>query len=160
MQDPILKDIYETLSPYKKQKMTVHTSKKEKPLTKPLTASKKKRIYRQVTPEVIAKFKAAKITEGNGTKAVQLIEPDYPNPSDRAHIISNKIKTSEVADEIDYNLALMGTMATDRLKELIDSDNEQIATKNVHYVIDHIRGKAINRSITATKTINIEQVVD
>lgn len=118
-----------------------------------------KRTYRRVTPQVIAKFKALEATQGNGSEAVRILEPDTKSVGTRAHTINKKANNAEVTTYIDNQLATIAQPSINRLKELVESDNEQVATKNVHYVIDHLRGKAISRSINRSEVINIDTVI-
>ncbi len=119
----------------------------------------KKRVYRKVTPEMLAKFQAVKAQTGNASQAVRELEPDRVNPATRAHTIQQQLNKGEVSSYIEHQLIELAQPALQRLEELIDSPNDQVATKNVHYVVDHLRGKAINRSISETRTINIETIL-
>lgn len=119
----------------------------------------KKRVYRKVTPEMVAKFKAVESRTGNATQAVRELEPDRINPTNRAHTIKVHLNNAEVNPYIENRLIELAKPSLDRLGDLIESDNDQVATKNVHYVIDHLRGKAINRSISETRTVNIETIL-
>jgi hypothetical protein len=43
---------------------------------------------------------------------------------------------------------------------MVKSEDERIATKNAHFVIEHIRGKAIQRSFNVNAKANIQSVLD
>ncbi len=118
-----------------------------------------KRVYRKVTPQVIAKFKALESTQGNGSQAVRVLEPDTPNAGSRAYTISKKVESSDVVTYIDNKLAEQAKPLMDRFKELIESPNESIAQKSVHYGIDQLKGKAISKSINRSEVINIDTVI-
>lgn len=119
----------------------------------------KKRVYRKVTPEMVAKFKAVESRTGNGTQAVRELEPDRINPTNRAHTIQTHINNAEVNPYIENRLIEMVQPSLNRISDLIESDNDQVATKNAWKVVEHIRGKEINRSISETRTINIETIL-
>lgn len=61
---------------------------------------------------------------------------------------------------IENGLEQIGSEAIDRVGELVHSEDERIATKNAHFVIEHLRGKAVQRNISATVRLNIQSVLD
>ena len=61
---------------------------------------------------------------------------------------------------IDNSLQQIGSEAIERIGELVFSQDERIATKNAHYVVDHIRGKAVQRNLNASVKLNIQSVLD
>jgi hypothetical protein len=103
---------------------------------------------------------AEALLKGNGTAAVRSITPDYAAPHIRAHSIMSKSKDMNVGEYIDNQLQQIGSDAIDRVGELVLSEDERIATKNAHYIIDHIRGKAVQRNISLTGKLNIQSVLD
>jgi chorismate mutase len=118
------------------------------------------RVYRKITPEVMARFLAARMEYGSGTAAVKALEPDETDPRRRAWLISTKCKQSEVGDLFDRRVEQIAEDAVNRLAGLIYSDDEQVATKSIMYVIDQVRGKAINRTETKHHRLNIQSVLD
>lgn len=120
---------------------------------------KQKRQYKKITPETIAKYKADVLVHGNGTRAIRETEPEYSAPDIRA--VRIKAKASEVTaiDYIEDSLQQIGVRAIQRVDEMVLSENEAIATKNSHYVLDHIRGKAVQRSENKNLNITIEQLL-
>jgi len=61
---------------------------------------------------------------------------------------------------IENGLEQIGSEAIDRIGEMVHSEDERIATKNAHFVVEHLRGKAVQRSISATMKLNIQSVLD
>ena len=122
--------------------------------------SNNKRQYRLITPLTIAQFEAEKVITGNGTAAIRKLNSGYEAPHRRANHIVAKSKTVNASEMIDSRLQQIAGDAIERVSELVNSEDERIATKNSHYVIDHIRGKAVQRSITATTKFNIQNILD
>jgi hypothetical protein len=122
--------------------------------------SNNKRPYRLITPLTIAQFEAEKIITGNGTAAIRKLNSGYEAPEMRANRIVAKSKSVNASEMIENRLQQIATDAIERVSELVNSEDEKIATKNSHYVIDHIRGKAVQRSITATTKFNIQNILD
>ena len=122
--------------------------------------SNNKRPYRLITPLTIAQFEAEKIITGNGTAAIRKLNSGYEAPQARSNRIVNKSKQVNASEMIENRLQQIASDAIERVSELVNSEDEKIATKNSHYVIDHIRGKAVQRSITATARFNIQNILD
>lgn len=119
----------------------------------------RRRTYRKVTPELVAKFSALKVANGNGTEAIRELEPDRVNPTQRAHTIQTHLNNGNVNEYISDKLNNLTTPALQRLEELVESPNDNVAQKSVHYIIDHVRGKAISRTISTQQVINIDTVL-
>jgi hypothetical protein len=47
-----------------------------------------------------------------------------------------------------------------RLNELIQSDNEEIATRNVHFSLNHALGTPVQKTISIQKRYNIDVLAD
>ena len=122
--------------------------------------TKTPRTYKRITPRTVATHAAQVILNGNNTAAVRAIDPEYKSPEARAHRIVKKSKEQSAAEYIENSLQQIGGEAIERIGELVHSEDERIATKNAHYVVDHIRGKAVTRNITATAKLNIQSVID
>jgi len=122
--------------------------------------SNNKRPYRLITPLTIAQFEAEKVITGNGTAAIRKLNANYKSPEARSNRIVNKSKQVNASEMIENRLQQIAAGAIERVAELVNSEDEKIATKNSHYVIDHIRGKAVQRSITATAKFNIQNILD
>ena len=129
-------------------------------MTKNTNKDKPKRPYRLITPEEIASFHSATVITGNGSSAVDMINPDYKNRGDRAYRIRRKSEDESIGEYIENGLQQIGADAVQVIGELVNSSDEKIATKNAHYVVDHLRGKAIQRSETKSLNLSIEAVLD
>lgn len=119
-----------------------------------------KRAYNRITPKTVVDFNIAKLEHGNGTKAVETMNPELLAPHNRAFQISKKSKEVTTAQFIDDKLQQIGIDAIQRVGMMVNSSNESIATKNTHYVIDHIRGQATKRSITLSGKLNVQDILD
>ena len=117
-------------------------------------------IYDFLTPPGVSK---------EDTKAVaKVIEAEaQPRPQDpktaTAQQILEMLKPSgakNVNEYLDMYMQQSAITAANRLEQLVNSENEKIATQNVHYVLDHVRGKAIQRSVTAHAKVNIQDLLD
>lgn len=120
---------------------------------------KPKRHYRRVTPGVIARHQAAVIAHGNGSAAVRSLEPDELDPARRAWLIANKAKELDATEYIDIKLQRIGLRAIERISQLVGSADERIATKNAHFVLDHVRGKPLQRTESKHLSLNIEAIL-
>ena len=129
-------------------------------MTKNTNKDKPKRPYRLITPEEIASFHSASAITGNGSSAVDMINPHYKNRGDRAYRIRKKSEDESIGEYIENGLQQIGADAVQVIGELVNSADEKIATKNAHYVVDHLRGKAIQRSETKSLNLSIEAVLD
>lgn len=121
---------------------------------------KPKRPYRRITPRTVAEHNAQVLISGNGSAAVREKHPEYKAPHIRAHAIVKKNNSVNALQYIDNSLEQIGSEAIDRVGELVHSEDERIATKNAHFVIEHLRGKAVQRNISATVKLNIQSVLD
>ena len=119
-----------------------------------------KRVYKKITPRTIANHQAQAILTGNGTQAVRQTDPEYTRPDARAVKIVAKSKNMNALEYIENGLEQIGSEAIDRIGEMVHSEDERIATKNAHFVVEHLRGKAVQRSISATMKLNIQSVLD
>lgn len=123
------------------------------------TTQKPKHRRRNITPKVIADYNAAEITEGNGTAAVRLIDPTAQDPSRRSQLIRLKQRELDAGEFIDMKMQQIGIEAIERIELMVQSTDEKIATKNAHFIVDHVRGKALQRSETKHLNLNIEAVL-
>ena len=129
-----------------------------------MSEQKQKRPYRKITPRVVAEHQAAEILAGNATEAVTIVEADREGNrnaiASRAARIVQKRASGSVSEYIENQLEQIGSEAIERVAELVQSSDERIATKNSHFVIEHIRGKAVQRSVSLTGKLNIQSVLD
>lgn len=127
---------------------------------KALTKTKRKMPdYSHLTPAEIAEFKALRALYGNGTAAVRIQRPQLLDPSNRAFRLSKKAKELGAPDFIDNKIQQIGIDAVQRVGIMVNSTDERIATKNSHFVIEQIRGKATQKSIALTGKIKLQDVL-
>jgi hypothetical protein len=119
-----------------------------------------KRPYNNITDQTVVKFKALEFDVGNGTEAVRVMNPEILNPALRAFRIRTKANEESALDFIDNTLQQIGIDSINRVGLMVNSNDEKIATKNSHFVIDHIRGKAMQKSISLSVKRNIQSVLD
>lgn len=124
------------------------------------TTKRQKRVYKRITAQTVAKHRARVILDGNNTRAVENTEDEYTSPKDRGYRIAKKSEAIPTLQYIDDSLQQIGAEAIQELGELIHSNDERIKSKNVHYAIDHLRGKAVQKSVTLTGKLNIQSVLD
>jgi hypothetical protein len=123
-------------------------------------ATKTPRVYKKITAAQLAEFKALKAMHGNGTAAVRAFDSTRLSPKDRAYRLTKKSEQQATADFIDDKLQQIGIDAVNRVGKLVNSNDERTATKNAHYVIDHIRGQATKKSITLSGKLKFQSVLD
>ena len=108
------------------------------------------------------------VSKEDTKELAEVIKADaQPRPQDpktaTAQQILEMLKPSgakNVNEYLDMYMQQSAITAANRLEELVNSENEKIATQNVHYVLDHVRGKAIQRSVTAHAKVNIQDLLD
>lgn len=123
-------------------------------------APKKKRQYNRITPQTVAQFKALEAINGNGSEAVAIQTPSILNKGERAWRIRKKPQDIKTVDYIENTIQQIGIDAINRVGKMVNSVDERVATKNAHFVIEHIRGKAIQKTEGKHLNINIEAVLD
>ena len=119
-----------------------------------------KRQYKRITPQVIAEHKLLQAELGNGSAAVRQSDPMLIAPHIRANAIIKKDKELNGLQYIDNKLQQIGKQAINRVEELVDSDDEKVATRNAHYVLDQLKGKAVQKTESKSVVLNIEAVLD
>lgn len=124
------------------------------------TTKRNKRPYKRITASTVAKHRARVIIDGNNTRAVENTDDDYTSPKDRGYRIAKKSESIPTLQYIDDSLQQIGAEAVQELSVLVHSDDEAIRTRNVHYAIDHLRGKAVQKSVSFTAKMNIQSVLD
>ncbi len=87
----------------------------------------------------------------NGAQAVREAYPELANSSVQS--VSTKagrlLKNVEVVNQIEYQrnkLEILASRSVDRVADLIESDNEAIATTNAWKTIEQVQGKAMQKS--------------
>lgn len=119
-----------------------------------------KRNYKIITPQTVAQYTADELLAGNGTAAVRNRESTRLSPHQRAWRIRKKREEEQSSVFIDEQLEQIGADAIVRVGKMVNSVDERIATKNAHFVLDHIRGKAVQRSENKNLNITIESVLE
>lgn len=119
-----------------------------------------KREYHKITPSQIAKYKALEALVGNGTEAIRRLNPTLLSPKDRAYRIAKKSEEQNTVDFIDDSLQLIGVDAINRIGMMVNSTDERVATKNAHYIVDHLRGQAVRRTEAKHLNLTIEAILD
>lgn len=117
-------------------------------------------IYDFLTPPGVSKEDTKELAEV--IKADAQPRPQDPKTATVQQILE-MLKPSgakNVNEYLDMYMQQSAITAANRLEELVNSENEKIATQNVHYVLDHVRGKAIQRSVTAHAKVNIQDLLD
>lgn len=118
------------------------------------------RTYKRITPATIAKHKAQLLKLGNNSAAVRSTDPEYKSPKDRGYKIAKKADNISTLDFIDEQFQQIGVDAVNRVGQLVLSNDERIATKNAHFVIEQMRGKALQRTESKHLSLNIQTVLD
>lgn len=121
--------------------------------------NKTPRTYKRITPESVAEFKAQAILAGNNTAAIRKLEPTRISPKDRAFRIAKKSEEESTLQFIDKQLEQIGIDAVNRIGKMVNSSNEGIATKNSHFVVEQLKGKAVQKSESKNINVNIETVL-
>ena len=124
------------------------------------TKTHQPRVYKRITPATVARHKTALIKLGNNTAAVRETDSEFKAPHQRAYRIVKKSEGMATTDFIDEQFQQIGVDAVNRVGQLVNSNNEKVATKNSHYVIDHLRGKAVQRTESKHLSLNIQTVLD
>lgn len=122
--------------------------------------NKKPRVYKRITPRVVALHEAQEIISGNGTQAVRDTDIEYQAPEARAYRIVKKRQNESISEYIENGLQQIGESAVSKLSELVNSDDDNVALRATTYTIDHLRGKAVTRNISVTGKMNIQSVLD
>jgi len=122
------------------------------------------RRYRHVTPKALAQYTRAVVEDGQtGVRAALAIAGDqietYDQASNLATNMKKKLATSDVTGMVQDSLVKMLPKALHRLGSLVDSENEQIATKNVHYLIDRVAGQATKKVESINVNLSAQMLV-
>ena len=131
------------------------TTIKQSPANQPTYITKngierKKPFKTSTVTEPIKKFSEVYARTANGVKAVEAAYPDRDlTYGSKATTANRMLKNVEVINHIEYQknkLEKLATKAVKKVEQLIDSDNEQIATANVWKTIEQVQGKATIKS--------------
>ena len=113
------------------------------------TKDGKKKLYktRELTPAK-KKFTEVYAETDNGTLAAQTAFPHLTKGS--ASVKATRLLNNDiVVNHIEYQknkLEKLASKAVNRVEELIQSDNEMVATTNIWKTIEQVQGKAVQKS--------------
>ena len=112
-----------------------------------------KHVDKEKFAEVYAHTKSAQ-------KAMIAAEPNLITKKNYANVKGHRmLAKADIQTKIQKNLEKMSKPATKRIAELIQSDDESIATANSWKVIEHIRGKPLARNVNLNATLTIEDAL-
>lgn len=126
----------------------------EQTLTKP-----KKRHYRRITKDVITRFQAEEVLQGNGTAAVEILEPDSKSPGVRAFEIRKQANQAVDTDHVPNRIQQIAVQAVERINDIVNSTDERVALSASEFIIDHAIGKAVQRNDNVNLNVNIENLL-
>jgi len=93
-------------------------------------------------------------------KAMLAAQPTLVTNKNYANVKAHRLlKRSDIQDKIQKNLEKMSKSAIKRIETLIQSEDEAIATTNAWKTIEHVRGKAVTRSINLHDSASIEDAL-
>lgn len=95
----------------------------------------------------------------NATQSLLTAYADKEVTYGSAATIANRLlKNVEVSSEIEYQkgkLERLASKAVNRVEQLINSDNETVATANVWKTIEQVQGKATQKVVTENSSVVI-----
>lgn len=92
--------------------------------------------------------------------AMVAAQPNLAADRNYANVKARRLlKKSDINTKIQQKMEKMASKATKKIDELIQSENEQIATTNAWKVIEQVQGKAVTKSINLNATATIEDVL-
>lgn len=115
--------------------------------------STKKNVDKDKFAEVYAHTKSAQ-------KAMIAAQPELVTNKNYANVKGHRmIKKPDIQQKIQKNLEKMSKPAMAKVQELIQSDDEAIASQNAWKVIEHIRGKPLARQVNLNASVTIEDAL-
>lgn len=114
------------------------------------------RKYHKITQKDIAEFTINRIVSGNSTSAVLKTTDEYKAPHDRGYRLLKKSEDS--IKYVDDKMIELSVSAINRVGEMIESKDESIATRNSHYILDHVKGKATQKNININTNMTIDDI--
>lgn len=112
-------------------------------------------LTQRITPEeFVAEYLK---TRRNATQAVKKIQPNLTQYSaeNKGSRLLNNAQVQLLLDDIDDLIKIGATKGVKRALQLVDSDDEMVATKNVWSLIEHAKGKATQKIEAQTTSVNI-----
>lgn len=95
---------------------------------------------------------------GSPKQAIIAAEPDI-NPTYAANKGYRMMQRKDVQEKIQKKLESMQPKAMKRIKELVMSDDESIASQNAWKVVEHLRGKPVARNLNVNATATVEDAL-
>lgn len=74
--------------------------------------------------------------------------------------IATEKQATTAVELVRAKMEQVALQAIERLPELVSSDNEQVATVNTHFAINHTIGKPVQRTENKTLQVNIDILAD
>jgi phage terminase small subunit len=109
------------------------------------------------------KFAEVYAKTDNATKAVQTAFKENNYSPEVARVKGSRLLTNDnVSNEIEaqkLKMEKIANKAVERIAQLTESDNEQIATTNAWKVYEQVHGKALSRNVSLTATTSIEDAL-
>lgn len=100
----------------------------------------------------------------NGTQSVlKAFSGNNYSPEVAAVKANQLLRNPNVMNHIEYQknkLEQLASKAVTRLDDLIQSDNEQVATTNIWNTIHQVQGKPLTKSINLTATTSVEDMLN
>lgn len=127
------------------------------PTTDP--AKKVKRVYRRITPQTVSRLKSEILVQGNATRAVAALDPQYRAPHQRAYMIMKHDEEVSSDDYLEERIEQIAVTAIDRVDTLVNSTDERTALKASQFVIEQRRGKAVQKTENKNFNLNIQSVL-
>lgn len=118
--------------------------------------------YNKLSSEKIAKFAIDYQRYGKGSKAVNVAFDNAYSPEVASVKANRMLKNANVKHAIDYvqkQIDNGAVIAVDKVIELAESDNEQVALNSSKYLINQAIGTPVTRSENKNVNINIDSVL-
>lgn len=98
--------------------------------------------------------------------AVQAVKEAYPDSKLTYDSKANKgyrlLKNAQISAEVENQkrrMELIASRAVNKISDLIESDNEQIATQNSWKAYEQVHGKPLSKNVSLTATTNLEDAL-
>jgi hypothetical protein len=93
-------------------------------------------------------------------KAMLAAQPNLVTDKNYANVKAHRmLKRTDIQEKIQKNLEKMSKPAIKRIEQLIQSEDEGIATQNAWRTVEHVRGKPVTRSISLHDEVTIEDAL-
>ena len=93
-------------------------------------------------------------------KSMLAAQPELITKKNYANVKGQRlIKRPDIQEKIQKSLEKMSKTATKRIDEMIQSEDEGIATQNAWKVVEHLRGKPVARNLTLNAQVTIEDAL-